>query len=80
MIREIPGHGLMLDGHSETPTHARDTAAAYLVEKGADAWDADTSSARVARAWWGGDEVGFVQAEFDGAQPVTVVHVHVPEG
>lgn len=30
---------------------------------------------RVVRAWWGGDQVGFVQETYPGAVPVTVVNV-----
>lgn len=31
---------------------------------------------RVARAWWGGDDVGFVQENYPGAVPVTVVNMY----
>lgn len=77
----LEGQGLVLPGHVATPTQARATAHAWLLDGGADPWDAEarTEAAPVNRAWWAGEDPGFVQEHHDGAQPVTVVQLH-PRG
>lgn len=74
----VHGQGLVLDGTLvKTPTAARAAAADWLLAHGADEWDveAGTEQAPVARAWWGGDEVGFVQKQHESAQVVVVVQL-----
>lgn len=78
-MREIPDHGLMFDGHDTPRADLLAAARAHLLGRGMHPLDTDDTLANgpglTARAWWGGDEVGFVQSHHEGAQPVTVVHV-----
>lgn len=74
----VHGQGLVFDGTLvKTPAAARAAAADWLVEHGADEWDveAGTEQAPVARAWWGGDDLGFVQKQHESAQVVVVVQL-----
>lgn len=74
----VPDHGLILDG-TPTPTEAVDQATAWCAARGLDAWDIDELglAGRVRRAWWGGDELGFVGRDHQAA--VEVVVVGLPE-
>lgn len=94
MSRFLPGHGYVVDGHV-TRAEAIEATRTALVDAGMDPLDADDDlvdqPGLVARAWWGGDEVGFVGEAVNGfcpaetpsgrrpSSPVTVVHVAVPE-
>lgn len=75
-------NGLMFDGHDTGRAELLAQARAYLIGQGVHPLDADDQLADrqglIARAWWGGDEVGFVSPEHPDAQPVTVVHCSVP--
>lgn len=79
-MREIPDHGLMLDGHDTARGDVLVQARAALLNHGLDAWDADEMLAErpnlLVRTWWGG-EAGFVQADHPDAVPVTVVNVRL---
>jgi hypothetical protein len=80
MMRHLPDHGLMLAGHDTQRAEVLTLGRAALLELGVSAWDADEQLADrpglLARCWWGGDDVGFVQEGHPGATPVTVVNVH----
>lgn len=87
-IRELPDHGLMLDGHDISRADALAAARTYLEVAGVSSFDAEAATidhrGAVRQAWWGGDELGFVCApnalnEHHNPQPVTVVHVEVPQ-
>jgi len=69
------------DGTSRADILAR--ARAHLIAKGVDPFDADDMLADrqglVVRAWWGGEDVGFVQEHHDG-RPVIVVNIPIREG
>lgn len=73
----LPGHGLLLPGHATTPSAARAAAREWLLAAGVSAWDAEagTEAAQVGLAWWGGEQLGFVQQGHDQAAAVTVVHL-----
>lgn len=72
----VPWSGVVVPG-AETATDARAAAKAWLTtEHGVHPDEADeivAESPRPALAWWGGDEVGFVQEHHEGAVPVRVV-------
>jgi len=71
----IDGHGVLLPGVYPTRADAREAAARWLTSRGMDAWDVESHTAgQVDRAWWGGDDVGFVDQQHASAVPVTVVH------
>jgi hypothetical protein len=77
-VRRVEGGALLIEGH--VPRSGAITAArAYLLAEGMDEWDVDERlvdrPGLVGRAYWGGDEVGFVGEEYPGAEPVTVVTV-----
>lgn len=71
------------DGHGLSRAQALGQARAALTARGTSTWEADDlfidRPGLVVRAWWGGDDVGFVQEHHDGATPVTVVNVAPPE-
>lgn len=78
MTRRVEGPALLIDDHvprSDALTAAR----AHLLAEGYDEWDVDEQlvdrPGLVGRAWWGGDELGFVGEEHPDAEPVTVVNV-----
>lgn len=75
---DIPGV-VVFPGHDLSPRQAIEAADQYLTaSQGAwVAYDA-TRDATAAQAWWGGREVGFVQPDHPGAQPVTAVNVGQP--
>lgn len=79
-MREI-SNGLMFDGHDTPRAELLDLARAHLIAQGVHPLDADDQLADrqglVARAWWGGDELGFVGEQHPDASPVTVVHCGV---
>jgi hypothetical protein len=76
-MRELP-EGLVFDGHDSARPDVLAQARTHLVGAGMHPLDADDVLADrkglVVRAWWGGDDVGFVGEEHPQAQPVTVVH------
>lgn len=78
-MRELPGHGLMFDGHDTPRAEVIDAARAHLLAQGMHPLDVDDMLADrpglTVRAWWGGDDVGFVGETHEAAQPVTVVQV-----
>lgn len=57
-----------------------DEARAALEARGLHPLDVDEllvdAPGRVVRAWWGGDDVGFVQEHHPDAVPVTVINMH----
>lgn len=74
----VPGQGLVLDGATvNTPTAARRAAGEWLKARGVDEWTVEeaTAQAPVARAWWGSEEVGFVQKHHELATVVAVVQL-----
>jgi len=77
------GAGLVYDGQDNPRADLLAAALAYLLEHGMHRVDAEDMCVDrrglIVRAWWGGEERGLVQEHHDGAQPVTVVHVHLPE-
>lgn len=72
----------MFDGHDTGRTELLSQARTYLIGQGVHPLDADDQLADrqglIARAWWGGDEIGFVSPEHPSAELVTVVHCTVP--
>lgn len=81
MITPVPLQCLMVDDATSMADALAQTQA-WLVEHGMDALDAELAlqprSGLVARAWWGGDGVGFVGEEHPDARPVLVVDL-IPE-
>lgn len=77
-VRTIPC-AMLLDGQDRSRVEVLILARAHLVSAGWHELDADDAlSPRpglVVRAWWGGDERGFVQQHHDDATAVTVVNV-----
>lgn len=76
MTTIIPGHGIVLDGHDVTRDQAVTAASEHLA--GVDDLVLADLLARpglIVRAWWAGEDVGFVQPEHPDARPVTVVNV-----
>lgn len=71
-------HGLVLYDIA-TPADAESATAAYCAARGLDDWDVLELDLprRIRRAWWGGDEVGFVDRDYPAA--VEVVVVSLPE-
>lgn len=87
-VREMADHGLMFAGHDVSRSDALAAARTHLLAGGMSAFDAETATVdrpgAVVQAWWGGDDLGFVGApNRDNAhhdpQPVTVVHVELPQ-
>jgi len=76
-MREILGHGLILDGHDTARADVLAQARQHLVDAGVHHLEADDILSRpgiVVAAWWGGDDVGFCGRDYPGASPVTVVN------
>lgn len=73
----VLGHGLLFDADMPTPAAAREAALDWLLARGIGEFDATSASERaeVRRAHWGGDRVGFVNADHADAKPVMVVHL-----
>jgi hypothetical protein len=73
----VPGHGLLLDGDGGRVSVCRELAYDWLTSRGVDEVTADlvTHSAAVERAWWGGEEAGFVAEGHQQARLVTVVQI-----
>jgi hypothetical protein len=82
-MHSIPGTGdLMCDGHDIRRADVLAAAHEHLIDSGAlsevQAEDVLVDHrGRIARAWWGGDALGFVGETHPDAQPVTVVHVNL---
>ncbi len=81
LLAETPT-SLVYDTHDLTPAEAIAAARAHLLAGAADVWAAyereqQLGELKAARGWWGGDDVGFVQAHHAGARPVTVVGIPV---
>lgn len=72
---EVPG-ALLFDADGATRADVLAQSRAHLIGKGVDPFDADDMLADrqglVVRAWWGGDEVGFVQEHHDGRAVIAV--------
>ncbi len=68
--------GLLVDGHDATRADVLARTRTYLLvsHHHLDV-DEALATARVSRAWWGGEKVGFVQEGHPDAQPVTVVNI-----
>jgi hypothetical protein len=87
----LPGHGLLFDGqpHEDSDDYQAmlDSARDWLVGHGMSRREAEHLTVwrpgLVANDAWVGDHdsggIHFVQAHHDGARPVSVVHVPVPE-
>lgn len=74
----IEGQGARIPGHNVRRAAARAQLAEHLkAQRGRSDVEAEDEAedAQVVRAWWGGDAVGFVNAEHPGAQPVTVLNL-----
>lgn len=81
-MRELPDHGLMFDGHDTRRADLVEQARTHLEAHGVHHLDIDEALERpglVARAWWGGDDIGFVQEGHPNAKPVTVVKAVPPK-
>lgn len=69
-------------GHDTTRQAVLAAARDHLIGRGKHHLDVDDAlvdgQGKVGRAWWGGEEVGFVQEGYPGAQAVTVVNL--PKG
>ncbi len=80
-MRILEHHGLIVDGHDVRRADVLAQAADFLIGLGVSVHDVEDRlidrPGLIARAWWGGDERGFVQEHHDGAEPVTVVNVDV---
>lgn len=80
-MRILEGHGLVLDGHDIRRADVLAQATEFLTGLGMSIHDAEERlidrPGLIARAWWGGDERGFVQENHDDSQPITVVNVDV---
>jgi hypothetical protein len=72
-------HALVFDGQDASRADVLAKARAHLIATGMHPLDADDAvvdrQGLVVRAWWGGDELGFVGQDHPDAQPVTVVNV-----
>lgn len=70
---------LVFDSDGATRAGVLAQARAHLIGRGMDPFDADDALAAgqglVVRAWWGGDDVGFVQEGHPNAAPVIVVNI-----
>lgn len=79
-ITPMPGHGLLIPGHSLPPGKAVDAAAEWLVAHGADEWSIGDAlpNARPLRAWWS-PYSGFVGQDWDEGVPEPVIVVHLPD-
>ncbi len=69
---------LVYDTHDLTPAEAIGAARAHLMRDAVGEWEAyereqTLTGLKAVRAWWGGDDVGFVQSHHAKARPVTVV-------
>lgn len=75
----IPSQGYVRRGHVESLREGREAAAQWMREHGSSAFVAEkeTEFARVEHAWWNQAEGVFVQADHEGAEPVTVVQIPV---
>lgn len=75
VVKQLP-EGLILAGQELTPAQALQAAQEHL-EANYDVWTAYKAmqGATAAQAWWGGGQVGFVQAHHEGAFAVTVVNL-----
>lgn len=73
----IAAQGVVVSGHGPRGEARTEAAQCLIVDHGWTPVDADdaTDDASVSRAWWAGDEVGFVSAEYPGAVPVTVLNI-----
>lgn len=83
MIEPLTVAGALVFTGQDTPrTDVLAGARAHLVAAGMHPLDADDAlvdrQGLVVRAWWGGDEVGFVGEDYPDAQPVVVVNVVPP--
>lgn len=73
---ESYGGALCVDGQDGiTQSDVRSALREWYLANGWDAWDADdyAGRARFERAWWGGAELGFVQADHEQGRGVIVV-------
>lgn len=79
IFRTEPG-AFIFQGQDTSRATVLAEARAALVARGLHPLDVDEllvdAPGRVVRAWWGGDQVGFVQENYPGAVPVTVINMH----
>ena len=80
MTHVIDQVGLVIDDIPlPSPAAATEQARVYITERatGLDEWDLAEllASIQPQRAWWGGDELGFVGRDHDQARAVVVVHL-----
>lgn len=73
----IEGQGARLPGRPRRADARAQVAAHLKAQRGMDDIDAEDTAedAQVVRAWWGGDEVGFVGEHHPGAVAVTVLNI-----
>ncbi len=92
-MRNLDGNALLIDGHVPR-ADAIAAAREHMLAAGMDEITVDDLLVDrphlIGRAWWGGDDVGFVNEGINGlreadtpsgrgpSDPVTVVHVEVP--
>jgi hypothetical protein len=76
IVHPIDATTFISDGPA-TPADAIAAVEGTLRDRGLDDWDLHELDLRrhVSRAWWGGDEFGFVGADHPQAQQVVVVHL-----
>ena len=86
-VTAVPDSGLMIAGHVLRP-EALEIANEWLTEQGVDEFTREEwleiRKGLVARAWWGGEAVGFVPEGYEppgggpAAEACTVVHIPLP--